>query len=147
MTRVLVVDDSEDTVLLYVETLNAAGFEATGSADPNEALNEAIAHPPDIVVTDIAMPAMDGSELGHLLRSYAPTRDVRLIAVSAHAFDFRRRAMPPGGWDACLRKPLEPEILVATVRAVAAAGKREKVDRSGPTDAGDPPPTPRNGSD
>ena len=116
--RVLVVDDHEDTVLLFVEELRAAGYETVGTTSPNEALSLAISTKPDVVVMDIAMPDMDGYELARLMRSYAPTRAIPLVAVSAHPFD--RAKLPLGTWDAVLSKPLEPGTLGAVVRSVLA---------------------------
>ena len=117
--RVLVVDDHHDTVALFVEVLRHAGFDALGTTRANEALSLTIADPPAVLVVDIAMPDLDGRELATLVRSYANTKHVRLVAVSAHAFDFSRFFVPGGGgWDACLRKPCDPDALVATVRSV-----------------------------
>jgi len=116
--RILVVDDHPDTVGLYVMVLETAGFEVQGTTSPNRALNLALTTHPEVLVADIAMPEMDGSELATLIRSYAQTRAMKLIAVSAHAFDFSRFVVPPGGWDACLRKPVDPAMLVHTVRTV-----------------------------
>ena len=115
---VLVVDDHRDAVEILVEVLRDAGFEAYGTTSPNEALSLAVMQHPDALISDIAMPVMDGCELATLVRSYASTRDIRLIAVSAHSFDFGHYGAPPGGWDACLRKPLDRAALLDTVRAV-----------------------------
>jgi len=126
---VLVVDDHRDAVDVFVEVLRDAGFDAYGTTSPNEALSLAVMRHPDALVSDIAMPVLDGCELAALIRSYASTRDIRLIAVSAHTFDFGRYRVPPGGWDACLRKPLDPETLVEIVRTVLGGLPPE--DRSG----------------
>jgi CheY-like chemotaxis protein len=132
--RVLVVDDHADTVLLFVEELLAEGYDAVGATDPNEALSLALTRKPDVVVIDIAMPDMDGYELARLVRSYAPTRAIRLVAVSAHAFDFSQPQLPPGGWDAHARKPVEPGTLAGLVRHVLGAA---------PAATADGPPLPR----
>jgi len=131
MASVMVVDDHDDTVLLYCRILAAAGFEVHGTASANEALNLALEQHPDLVVLDLAMPEMDGHELARLLRSYRATRDIRLVAVSAHAFDFESVLLPPGGWDACLHKPCDPVDLVSIVRLVLAAGPGQRT-MSGP---------------
>jgi CheY-like chemotaxis protein len=119
--RVLVVDDHEDTALLYAENLLAAGFEAEYATNANQALSIALRTHPDAMTIDLAMPEMDGCELARLLRSYTSTRDIRLVAVSAHAFDFSRYQVPPHGWDACVHKPCDPLLLVSTLRTVLAA--------------------------
>jgi CheY-like chemotaxis protein len=119
--RVLVVDDHEDTVVLFAEELRSADFRVEITTSPNEAVNLALRWQPDVVVLDIAMPEMDGYELARLIRSYASTLHTRLVAVSAHAFDFSEQQVPPGGWDACVRKPVEPGTLAGVVRTVLAA--------------------------
>ena len=141
--RVLVVDDHPDTVALYVEILQAAGFEVEGTTSPNRALNIALTTHPDVLIADIAMPEMDGSELATLVRSYSTTRDIRVVAVSAHAFDFSRYVLPRGGWDACLRKPIDPSMLVHTVRTVLG-DERSGTYLAIPEE--EPPSTDRNGS-
>jgi DNA-binding response OmpR family regulator len=116
--RVLVVDDHEDIATLYATVLRADGFEVDYTTHPNQALSLALARHPEVITLDLAMPEMDGCELARLVRSYATTRNTRLIAVSAHGFNFARYQVPPGGWDACIRKPCDPVALIATVRAV-----------------------------
>ena len=143
---VLVVDDHEDTVALFVHELNEAGYQVTGTISPNEALSLAITLKPEVIVLDIAMPEMDGYELARLIRSYASTRGIRLIAVSAHAFDLSARQLPPGGWDAYVRKPLEPGTLSSLVRTVMATAVTS-VNKTGPVAIPTPPPSSkRNGN-
>ena len=96
------------------------------------------------MLLDIAMPGIDGYELARLLRSYTGTRSIRLIAISAHAFNMSAQAVPPGGWDACLGKPCEPETLIATVTSVLSA--RPPDARSGPVLVPGAPPSSRNGT-
>ena len=141
MQRVLVVDDYEDNLELFVEEMRAAGFEVTGTTDPNEALNLAILTKPAVVVMDISMPNLDGYELAALLRAYAATRDARLVAVSAHVF--APGQVPPGGWDACLRKPLEPGMLASTVRAVLGSELPEAARSGSIRVDSEPPPSSR----
>jgi CheY-like chemotaxis protein len=116
----LVVDDHQDSVLLFVEELRAAGYDALGTTSPNEAMNLALEAKPQVIVMDIAMPELDGYELARLVRSYAPTKATRLIAVSAHAFDLGPGKVPPGGWDGSLHKPVEPGTLALLVASVLA---------------------------
>jgi CheY-like chemotaxis protein len=144
--HVLVVDDHEDTVELFAEELREAGFDVEGTTNPNDALNIALAKGPDALVLDIAMPDMDGYELARLVRSYASTRNIRLIAVSAHAFDFSKHQVPPGGWDACVRKPVEPGTLAAVIRTVLSVAASPAPSRSGPVMIHTPKPGNRNGT-
>jgi CheY-like chemotaxis protein len=129
--RVLVVDDHEDTVDLYVNELAAAGYDVQGAPGGNEALDIALKMRPDVAVLDISMPRMDGNELARLLRSYSPTRHLRIVAVSAFDFDPHAPPTPQGGWDGFLRKPLDPAKLVALVGAVLTIPAPQH-DPSGP---------------
>jgi CheY-like chemotaxis protein len=136
--RVLVVDDFEDNLMLFVEELREANYDVTGTTNPNEALHLALVTRPAVVVTDISMPRMDGYELAQLLRSYSTTKDTRLIALSAYVF--MSEQVPPGGWDACLRKPIEPGTLASAVRTVLSE-RTSEATRSGPVviEAAEPP--------
>ena len=119
--RVLVVDDHEDAMLLFVDELVRAGYDVAGTTSSNDALNLAITSQPQVIVTDIAMPDVDGYELAKLVRSYAATRTVRLVAVTAYPFETSSEHLPPGGWDAFLSKPVEPGALARIVGNLLAA--------------------------
>jgi CheY-like chemotaxis protein len=143
--HVVVVDDHADTLLLFVEELREANYEVTGTTSPDDALSLAIKIKPSVIVMDIAMPRMDGYELARLVRSYAATRGIRLVAVSAYDFDLSPIQLPPGGWDAYLKKPLEPGTLAAVVRTVLSAAI-VSVHKTGPVPIPTPTPaTPRSG--
>jgi CheY-like chemotaxis protein len=136
---VLVVEDHAASVELLVEELQSAGYDASGTTSQNEALSLAIRTKPDVVVLDVGMRRdLDGYELAGLLRSYAATRGIRLIAISAEALDQRPERVPLGGWNAFLWKPLRPGTLPALVRTVLAA-PITTVQRTGPMAIPTPP--------
>ena len=72
---VLVVEDDPNPLAGYVEILEAAGLQAEGIANGAEALGVAINTRPDIVVTDITLPGMDGLSLAEALRADGRMRD------------------------------------------------------------------------
>jgi CheY-like chemotaxis protein len=112
--RVLLVEDDRDTREMYSEYLSHFGMTVTEAATGRGALERARRDPPDVVVTDIAMPEMDGLELSRRLRSFEPTRDVPIIAVSGQATEHAREA----GADVVLDKPCEPDRLVRVIEHV-----------------------------
>jgi len=61
--KVLIVEDNEDSRYLLEKILQAYGHEIMAAADGVEALEQALAQPPDIIVSDILMPRMDGYQL------------------------------------------------------------------------------------
>jgi CheY-like chemotaxis protein len=127
--RVLVVDDHEDTVLLFVEELREAGFEVVGTTSANEAVSIALSIGPDVIITDIGMPDINGHELARRVRAADATRCVRLVAVSAQARTQATDDTPAAWWDAYLAKPVEPGALTHTVNLVMAASVPPHRDR------------------
>src|SRR2546427_12324200 len=82
---VLIVDDVEDNRRIYAMFLQFEGFEVTTAVDGHDALNQARAHPPDLVVMDLAIPRLDGLEVTRTLKRDGRTRAISVIAGSGHA--------------------------------------------------------------
>lgn len=115
---VIVVEDDTNALSGYLEFLETAGFEATGVSDGAEALTLAVQHPPAAIVTDIALPGMDGFSLAEALHRHSGTRDVPVIGLTAHwSPDIRARATEVR-MRAVLLKPCVPSHLVAEIRRV-----------------------------
>ena len=112
--HVLLVEDDRDTREMYSEYLSYSGLIITAASTGRRALESVSHHCPDVVVTDIAMPDMDGLELSRRLRAQAPTRDVPIIAVSGQASDRAREA----GADVVLEKPCGPDKLLHVIEDV-----------------------------
>jgi len=99
---------------MYSEYLSYSGLTVTQASTGKRALESVKAQIPDIVVTDIAMPDMDGLELSRRLRAQASTMDVPIIAVSGQASERAREA----GADVVLDKPCEPDTLLHIIEDV-----------------------------
>lgn len=112
--HVLLVEDDRDTREMYSHYLSYSGMNVTEAPSGPRALERARAQRPDVVVTDIAMPGMDGLELSRILRAEAPTRDVPIIVVSGNATD---RAFD-AGCDVVLEKPCSPDELLHVIEEV-----------------------------
>jgi CheY-like chemotaxis protein len=111
---VLLVEDDEDTREMYSEFLIHSGLRVAEAPSGRRALERVREQRPDVVVTDIAMPGMDGLELSRRLRSDAPTRDVPIIAVSGNASERAREA----GANVVLEKPCTPFELLQVIEGV-----------------------------
>ena len=83
----------------------------------------AAAEHPDIILMDLEMPGVDGWEATRRLKSNADTRDIPIIALSAHALAGSREKALAAGCDEFDTKPIEFDRLVGTVRRVLAARK------------------------
>ena len=123
--QLLVVDDDPSLLLAVSETLRAEGYEVTTARRGAEALVRVAEALPDLVISDIRMPGMDGYALVRNLRSAPRTRLVPIVFLTAKDEMADRIAGFRTGVDAYLTKPFEPEELVAVV-----AGILERVQRT-----------------
>ena len=113
--RVLIVDDDPTMRLLCAVNLSVAGMRVLEAADGLEGLEQARCGQPDIVLTDVRMPGLDGFQLAAALRRDERTRQIPLIFLSgevAHANIERARAL---GALAYVTKPFDPLALAALV--------------------------------
>ena len=108
--RILVVEDDPAIAAVVEETLSEESYEVvpTGAAD---ALRLARELRPDVILTDYAMPDMDGAEISRRLRADRATAGIPIILMSAHPPAARPR-LPV---DAELRKPFDLEVMAAAV--------------------------------
>ena len=111
---VLLVEDDRDTREMYSEFLSYSGMRVTEASSGSRALDSARAERPDVIVTDIAMPGMDGIELSRKLRASEPTRDVPIIAVTGSLSEGAREA----GANVVLEKPCSPDELLHVIEDV-----------------------------
>ena len=119
MTReILVVDDEPDIRRLVVLHLEREGFRCRSAASGPDALREAAARPPALVVLDLMLPGLDGLEVCRRLRADAATAGVPIIMLTAKADEVDRVVGLEVGADDYVVKPFSPKELVARVRAV-----------------------------
>ncbi len=107
--RVLIVDDDPAMRLLCAVNLQLAGLDVLEAPDGRRALARARADRPDLVVTDIAMPDLDGFQLAEALRRDRRTRRIPLIFLSGQVADQNRVRACELGALAYLTKPFDPE--------------------------------------
>jgi two-component system, OmpR family, response regulator MprA len=120
--RVLVVDDDPPLRRMLARTLSAEGYTVTVAADGGAALVAAERSAPDVIVLDVAMPAIDGLSVCRRLRSKGlPTPILMLTARDAVA---DRVAGLEAGADDYLVKPFAIEELIARLRALTRRGKQ-----------------------
>ncbi len=113
--RLLVVDDDPGLLRAVAETLRAEGYEVTTARRGADALVCIAESLPDLIVSDIRMPGMDGYELVRNLRASARTKLIPLVFLTAKDETADRIAGFRSGVDAYLTKPFEPDELVAVV--------------------------------
>src|SRR5262249_45994220 len=124
VTKVLYVEDNDDNVYMLKMRLELLDdFEVVTAEDGEKGCAMALAERPDIILMDLEMPLVDGWEATRRLKNDPQTRDIPIIALSAHALAGSRERALAAGCDEFDTKPVEFERLVATVRRLLADRK------------------------
>ncbi|NET25054.1 hybrid sensor histidine kinase/response regulator [Okeania sp. SIO1I7] len=110
--RVLVVDDRWENRSVVVSLLEMLGFEMSKAENGKEALEKMMVSLPDVVITDLMMPVMDGYELLKYIRSSEKFKDVVAIASSASVFESNQQEAIDTGADVFLPKPIQTDRLL-----------------------------------
>ena len=117
--HILAIDDSAAMRQILSATLTTAGYQVTLAADGEEGLENALAMPYDLVLTDQHMPGKTGLDLITALRgnpAYQVTPILVLTTESGEPFKAAARAAGATGW---IEKPLDPDMLTELVAALA----------------------------
>ncbi len=114
---ILVVDDNIDTRELLHLYLKKAGYTIFVAADGGEGLYRAKTDDPDLIITDITMPNLDGYEMIRELRAMEKFADTPIIALTAYGEEQLEAAREAGATDA-RSKPMNMEELIELVRAL-----------------------------
>jgi two-component system cell cycle response regulator DivK len=114
---VLIVEDDRSLRLMYGEYLRTAGFRIIDAHNGFQALEKAREQRPDAVVTDLAVPGMDGFEFCRALQQSAATRAIPILAVTGHSeyLDDPAR-FRHAGISHVLLKPCEPDAIARELR-------------------------------
>jgi len=136
MARILVVDDEPSIVRLVSATLRARGHTTFEAHDGVEAIEQAKALKPDLILLDIMMPRMTGNEARKKLHEDPATAKIPVIHLSAVG-DFERQleSMEDGLTD-YITKPFEPKDLANRVEDFLDPAKREAAQRMAHQKAG-----------
>jgi len=113
--RILVVDDEERILNFLLSKLKASGYEVLTASNGSEALEQAQAQEPDLILLDVIMPKKDGFDTLIELRKFST---VPVIILSARGADFDKIKGLKLGADDYLPKPFNPDELVARIEAV-----------------------------
>ena len=121
MPRVLIADDQEEARYLLETLLGGNGFEVLTASNGAVAWEQARAAPPDLVISDILMPVMDGFTLCRLWKKDPELRHVPFVFYTATYTDSKDEQFALGlGADRFMVKPMEPEAFLSQIREVLA---------------------------
>lgn len=133
---VLVVEDYQDAREMYAAYLQFSGYRVAEATNGLEAIEQANALMPDIILMDLALPKMDGWEATRRLKLQESTRHIPIVALTGHALAGHAEGARQAGCDAFVTKPCLPDALVAEIKRMLASrdqattpGKRGKASR------------------
>lgn len=122
--RVLVAEDNRDSAESLKLLLEMRGHEVIVAYTGPDALRAARSARPDVIICDIGLPGLSGYEVAETLRRDAALANVRMIAVTGYGGSQDRAIALAKGFDEHLRKPVEPNLLLAEIANAANASSR-----------------------
>jgi CheY-like chemotaxis protein len=118
VAKILIVEDDEMLMDLMQQTLELSDHTTRGAVNGADALTKAELDKPDLILMDIGMPLMDGYEATRRLKASPRTRDVPVIALTAHASPADRQQALDAGADDYEPKPVEFDRLLEKIQTL-----------------------------
>jgi CheY-like chemotaxis protein len=118
--RILVVDDNQDAADSMARVFRLRGSDVRKAYDGNEAVQQAEAFRPEIILMDMGMPSLDGYEATRRIRNQPWGRDVIIVALTGWGQEVDRRRSKEAGCDGHLVKPVDLADLETLLRILAA---------------------------
>jgi putative two-component system response regulator len=115
MSKILIVDDTQDTRELLLHHFHNAGFATKFAEDGRAGFNLAIAEQPDVIITDVAMPNVDGYEMMRMLHTEPTTTKIPVVIFTAHK-SVTPQAFKETGAVKIFYKPFDLDELVKNIR-------------------------------
>ncbi|HTU18738.1 MAG TPA: response regulator [Gemmataceae bacterium] len=119
--RILLVDDSLDTIQVLSWLLATKGMRVREVASVAHALEAVHAEKPDVIITDIGMPEQNGYDLLRQIRAQERLRDLPVIAATGYVGSREQKKMAEAGFSAALSKPFDLSELLATLERICPA--------------------------
>jgi CheY-like chemotaxis protein len=118
MARILVVEDNEMNRDMLCRRLERRDFDVQWAVDGREGVQLAQQARPDLILLDIDLPVMDGWEAIRILKTTNATREIPVIALTAHAMSSDRERVFAAGFDEYGTKPVEFEALMHKIQTL-----------------------------
>ena len=113
---ILVVEDAPDNQVLVEQVFQDSGYRVTCIQDGQAALDWLQVNCPDLILLDLSLPEVDGWEIARQLKASDRTFAIPIIALTAHAMKGDREAAIASGCDDYLTKPIDIDLLEASVK-------------------------------
>jgi two-component system cell cycle response regulator DivK len=124
---ILIVDDFDDALDIYEQYLTFKGYRVVTARSGREAIDVARTRMPAVILMDLSMAVMTGTEAMRILRSDTTFSDVPIVAFTAHALHDERQAALHAGFDDVVAKPCLPDELVTAVDRLLTTPRRPQL--------------------
>jgi PAS domain S-box-containing protein len=126
--KILIAEDMEDSLIMLEMVITSMGHETVSGANGLEALYLAQADPPDLIISDIMMPEMDGFEFCRQVKADPKLQKIPFIFYTATYTEHQDKELASAlGASRFIIKPQEPKVLMAIIKEVLAAFSREEL--------------------
>lgn len=113
--KILYIEDNLDNMILVKRVLEIEGYEVIGAVTGKEGLSKALENKPDIVITDINLPDIDGYQVTDILKKDQKTAHIPVIAMTANVMKKDRDSVMEAGCDGYISKPIDVDNLPGQV--------------------------------
>lgn len=124
MTRILLIEDNELNRDMLSRRLQRQGFEVVMAVDGDEGMAKAQSEAPALILMDMSLPGIDGWEATRRLKAAAPTRNIPIIALTAHAMTDDRAKALAAGCDDYDTKPVDLPRLLSKIQALLGSAAK-----------------------
>lgn len=121
--QILIVDDSDD-IRTYISSLLSDRYAIISAADGSEGLRMAIENVPDLIVSDVMMPVMDGLEMCRHVKGETATSHIPVLMLTARTLEEQRAEGYDCGADAYITKPFSGKVLISRVENLLESRRR-----------------------
>ncbi|MCB1425191.1 MAG: response regulator [Zhengella sp.] len=117
--KILAVDDSRTMRLMIEDCLAMAGYEVVTAVDGQDGLSKLDGGVPDVIITDINMPVMDGFAFIEAVRKEGPASRVPILVLTTESSPEKKQRARASGATGWIVKPFMPDKLIAAIERVA----------------------------
>ena len=121
--KILYVEDNDDNIYMLEQRLKRAGFDVVIARDGAQGVAMALAEQPALILMDIGLPVLDGSEATRQIKAAPETKHIPVIALTANAMTGDKEKALAAGCDDFDTKPVDLARLLAKIRALAPGGR------------------------
>jgi len=119
---ILIVEDNKTNMRFFTDLLKRHKFKTILSNDGSDAVELSISEHPDLIIMDIQLPGMSGTELTRIIKNDPQTENIPIIAVTAFSIDDNDYEIDEAGFDAFVAKPIKIDDFIDTINRLLETG-------------------------